>query len=126
MNKKAQVAMETMLGFGIFLLLFIGVSSVVFNENSFQNTKTLEISKQEYCTKLSQAFFETKNSGVLWTGYADWNTYINKNEIFVNYSPNTPFEGVYCSTTDTNLSTMIIQGDINIEYSKSRGYLITQ
>ncbi len=126
MNTRGQISMETMAGFGLFLLLFVGVSAMILNENNYIDSKSQEITKKDACSQIAQAFYEAKNSSIKWIGYADWNYYVSTNTIYVDYSPSTPFQGVYCETLNTNLATMIVKGDVNISYDYSTGFSIKQ
>ena len=126
MNNKAQVTMETMAGFGIFLILMVGVSAVIFSENNFLNSQSQDMTKKGSCLRFSQAFFETKNTGLKWVGSADWNFFVSGTEIYVDYKQGAPFDGVYCSTLDTNLLTTIVRGDVNISYTLGSGFTVAQ
>ena len=126
MNTRGQITMETMAGFALFILLFIGVSQIIFSENNYIDSKSQEITKKDACTQLAQAFYETKNNKVSWRGTVDWNYYVSTNTIYVDYNPSVPFSGVYCETLNTNLAQMILKGDLNLSYNYSTGFLIQQ
>jgi hypothetical protein len=126
MNRKGQITFEVMAGAGVFLLFFLGVAAYASSETTILNQESDSITQKGDCFYLSQAFFDAQNNKVKWIGHADYNYYIYHDTIYVNYSPGTPFEGVYCETIDTNLTTTISIGDVNISYQVGSGYLINQ
>jgi hypothetical protein len=126
MNKRGQITAETLMGFGLFIILFIGLSAYIFSQTDFLTNQSNDLSKKNACLSLSQVFYETKNSKVKWMGNFDYNFFVSHDTIYVNYINGVPFEGVYCQTFDTNLQTNILAGDLNIIYSIGSGYVIMQ
>jgi hypothetical protein len=126
MKQKAQISMETMAGFGLFLLLFLGISALVLNENGYLNDKSLEMDKKDSCLQISQAFYEAKNSRINWQGTTDWNVFVSANTIYIDYNPGIPFQGIYCETLNTGLATTITKGDLNLSYELGTGFIIQQ
>jgi|GEM_PF-2400625 len=126
MNSRAQATMETMSGFAIFLILFVLISGLVFSERNNLDAQSTALDKTNACLTIAQGFYEAKNSKITWMGHADWSYYVSENTIYVNYSAATPFNDIYCETLDTNLSTTINIGDVNILYDKKTGFIITQ
>ncbi|MEI7961193.1 MAG: hypothetical protein WCI04_02555 [archaeon] len=126
MNNYGQVTMEVMVGFGLFIIAFLAISSFVFLETNYQNNESDALGEKNVCFYLSQAFFETKNSKITWNGSIDYNTFVSHDTIYINYDPLIPFNGTYCETIDTNLQTTLKKGDANISYTYLGGYLIAQ
>jgi hypothetical protein len=119
-EKKAQVSFETLLGFTIFLIFFMGVIAFTTSETNGLTIQQENLKKMNSCMQLSQAFYEAKNNQIKWIGNADYNFYIKNNSIYVDYNGNGIFDGVYCKTTDTNLTRQVTKGDINIQFDVTR------
>jgi hypothetical protein len=115
-----------MSGFALFLILFIAASGLVFVERTNLDTQSQALTKMGACMMVAQGFYEAKNSKIIWSGSVDWNYYVSGNTVYVDYSADTPFNGIYCETLDTNLTTIILRGDVNIAYDKKSGFSIRQ
>jgi len=126
MNSNGQATMEVMSGFAIFLILFIAISGLVFLERNNLDLQSQALTKTSACMLVAQGFYEAKNSEVTWSGHIDYDYYVSENTVYVDYSTGTPFNGIYCETLDTNLTSQILRGDLNISYDKKLGFTIRQ
>lgn len=124
--QKGQVGVETIIGAVIFMLFFLGITSYLFAQDIEIEDKILEMEKEKQCKELSQILFAVKNNSLTWSGELDNNFYINDNSILVNYSPPTPFSGVYCDTLSTGTINPLYEGDVNISYTLNGGFSFAQ
>ncbi len=126
MKYKGQIGLEVMIGGIIFLLFFLAVSTYLFSENNEITNNLIEIEKEKKCKEFSQVLFEVKNNSLTWEGTIDHNIYINDSTLLLNYNPPTPFNGVFCNTISTNLTSALTKGDVNVSYSIDGGYNFEQ
>lgn len=99
MNKKAQIAAETILAISILLLFLTTTVIYSFSQKNWFNELTLKTKKENECLRLSMIISSIYSSGEnsYYTTTLDYNVFFGLTYIAVNDANNEAKKGVYCN-----------------------------